>query len=181
MQLRAKLIGAGLIVVLLAALAFIGYRRYWPSEPAASQHGLVQQQVARTTVIVDYERPLARGREPFGDLVAWGQTWSPGTERATVMRVSTDVEINGQPLPKGNYSLWAQPREDAWTVIFSRTVDAERPVYDDTQDALRLTVSPRPGPHMETLAFYFPVVDGRAAELVLHWGRVVVPIQITAP
>ena len=66
-------------------------------------------------------------------------------------------------------------------MIFSRTVDAERPVYDDTQDALRLTVSPRPGPHMETLAFYFPVVDGRAAELVLHWGRVVVPIQITAP
>ena len=181
MQLRAKLIGAGLIVVLLAALAFIGYRRYWPAEPAASQHGLVQQQIARTTVIVDYERPLARGREPFGDLVAWGQTWTPGTERAAVMRVSTDVEINGQPLPKGNYSLWAQPREDAWTVIFSRTVDAERPVYDDTQDALRLTVSPRPGPHMETLAFYFPVVDGRAAELVLHWGRVVVPIQITAP
>ncbi len=181
MQLRAKLIGAGLIVVLLAALAFIGYRRYWPAEPAASQHGLVQQQIARTTVIVDYERPLARGREPFGDLVAWGQTWTPGTERAAVMRVSTDVEINGQPLPKGDYSLWAQPREDAWTVIFSRSVDRERPMYDDTQDALRLTVSPRPGPHMETLAFYFPVVDGRAAELVLHWGRVVVPIQITAP
>jgi hypothetical protein len=181
MQLREKLIGAGLIVVLLAALAVVGYRRYWPSEPPASQRGVVQQQIARTTVIVDYERPLARGREPFGDLVAWGQTWSPGTERAAIVRISTDVDVNGQPLPSGNYSLWAQPREDAWTVIFSRNADVERPVYDETQDALRLSVSPRSGPHMETLAFYFPVVDGRAAELVLHWGRVVVPIQITVP
>jgi hypothetical protein len=34
---------------------------------------------------------------------------------------------------------------------------------------------------METLAFYFPVVDGRHAELVLHWGSVVVPIEIEVP
>ena len=32
---------------------------------------------------------------------------------------------------------------------------------------------------METLAFYFPVVEGRGAELVMHWGRTVVPLQIT--
>jgi hypothetical protein len=34
---------------------------------------------------------------------------------------------------------------------------------------------------METLAFYFPVVDGRTAELVLHWGRVVVPMTVEVP
>jgi len=34
---------------------------------------------------------------------------------------------------------------------------------------------------METLAFYFPVVDGRKAELVLHWGTVVVPLSIEVP
>ena len=28
---------------------------------------------------------------------------------------------------------------------------------------------------METLTFYFPVVDGKHAELVLHWGTTVVP------
>ena len=33
-------------------------------------------------------------------------------------------------------------------------------------------------PYMETLAFYFPVVDGNHAELVLHWGTVVVPLSI---
>jgi hypothetical protein len=31
---------------------------------------------------------------------------------------------------------------------------------------------------METLAFYFPVVDGLKAQLNLHWGEVVVPLQL---
>jgi hypothetical protein len=34
---------------------------------------------------------------------------------------------------------------------------------------------------METLAFYFSVVDGRKAELVLHWGTVATPVEIVAP
>ena len=42
-------------------------------------------------------------------------------------------------------------------------------------------VTPKTGSHMETLAFYFPVVDGRHAELVLHWGTVVVPLTIDVP
>jgi hypothetical protein len=49
------------------------------------------------------------------------------------------------------------------------------------QDLLTLEVTPRTGSHMETLAFYFPVVDGKHAELVLHWGTVVVPLTIDVP
>jgi len=46
---------------------------------------------------------------------------------------------------------------------------------------LRVQVVPRQGSHMETLAFYFPVVDGTHAELALHWGTVVVPLSIDVP
>ena len=35
----------------------------------------------------------------------------------------------------------------------------------------------RTGSHMETLAFYFPVVDGHKGELALHWGTVLVPMS----
>jgi hypothetical protein len=49
------------------------------------------------------------------------------------------------------------------------------------QDLLTLAVTPRAGSHMETLAFYFPIVNGRHAELVLHWGAVVVPLAIDVP
>jgi hypothetical protein len=34
---------------------------------------------------------------------------------------------------------------------------------------------------METLAFYFPVVNAKHAELVFHWGTVVVPLAIDVP
>ena len=34
---------------------------------------------------------------------------------------------------------------------------------------------------METLAYYFSVVDGKKAELVLHWGEVAVPLEIVVP
>ena len=181
MRLRTKILGSAAIVVLIAALGLIGYWQYWPTQPAASQHGLVEQQIAGTTVIVDYNRPVAHGREPFGDTVAWGQMWTPSADRPALVRFSTDAKLNGQPIAKGNYALWTQPKMDAWIVILSRDVDTSRFSYREGQDALRLTVAPRTAPHMEALAFYFPVVEGRAAELVLHWGRFVVPLQITVP
>jgi hypothetical protein len=53
--------------------------------------------------------------------------------------------------------------------------------HDPDRDILKLAVTPRAGSHMETLAFYFPVVDGKHAELVLHWGTVVVPLNIDVP
>jgi hypothetical protein len=34
---------------------------------------------------------------------------------------------------------------------------------------------------METLSFYFPVVDGKRGELFLHWGTVIVPLQLEVP
>ena len=34
---------------------------------------------------------------------------------------------------------------------------------------------------METLAFYFPAVEKKDAQLRLHWGETIVPLQITVP
>src|SRR5207249_4242526 len=50
--------------------------------------------------------------------------------------------------------------------------------YPEGRDALRIRVPARQGPHMETLAFYFPVVDGKDATLYLHWGTTIVPLEI---
>jgi DUF2911 family protein len=154
-----------------------------------SQHAEVSQWIGRpvkgdglgTLVTVVYNRPVARGRELFGALVPWGRIWCPCADEATTMQVSTDVTVNGQPLAAGTYSVWTEPQPDAWTVIFNRTSQAFHTRYPAGQDALRLTVTPRKGEHMETLAFYFPVVDGRKAELVLHWGTVVVPLTLEVP
>jgi len=169
---------ASLFVVLgLAA----GLAAQTVQNPKPSQHGSVSQRIADTTITVDYNRPVARGRELFGRLVPYGRIWCPCADDATTVDVSTPVTIEGKELAAGRYSLWTDPEADRWTVIFSKNANAWHTRYPEGQDALRVQVTPRTGSHMETLAFYFPVVDGRKAELALHWGTVVVPLKIDVP
>ena len=148
-----------------------------------SQHGTVSQTVAATTITVDYNRPVARGRDLFGALVPYDRVWCPGADDCTTLAVTTAVKIGGQDLPAGTYSVWAKPGAEKWTIILNRAHPVFHTRYEQVadQDLVKLEVTPRTGSHMETLAFYFPVVDGKHAELVLHWGTVVVPLSIDVP
>ena len=149
--------------------------------PRPSQHGIVTQRIADTTITVDYNRPVARGRELFGKLVPYGRVWCPCADDATTVETTTKIQIEGQDLPAGRYSLWSEPDPERWTLMFNRNANAWHTRYPEGQDALRIHVAPRSGSHMETLTFYFPVVDGRKAELALHWGTVVVAMKIEVP
>src|SRR6266851_2997899 len=118
-----------------------------------SQHGSVTQRVSSTDITISYNRPVARGRELFGTLVRWGRIWHPGAD--------------------------APPKP--WTVIFNRGVGGWHTNYPgESQDALRVTVTPETGTHVETLTYYFPVVDADSAVLRLQWGTTIVPMKIKA-
>jgi hypothetical protein len=146
--------------------------------PSASQHGTVSQEIATTKISIEYDRPVARGRQLFGALVPWGKAWTPGANWATTIELSDDVQMEGQQLPKGRYSIWTIPQEQDWTVIFSKNDHAFHMRYPEGQDALRVQVHPLGGAHMETLALYFPVVGPDSAVLNIHWGTTVVPLHI---
>jgi len=71
------------------------------------------------------------------------------------------------------------PDRENWSVIFSSAQPVfhlRLPSYGD--EVLRVRVKPTTAEHMETLGFYFPMVDGDSAVLNMHWGRTVVPIPI---
>ena len=147
-----------------------------------SQSGAVFQRVANTDIEVVYDRPVARGRELFGGIVAYGEVWNPGANDATTVSFSRDVTINGDSLPAGRYSLWAIPTPGDWTLIFSRAADVYHTPYPgEVEDALRLMITPQRADYFETLAFYFPMVEGKDVQLRLHWGDTVVPMMITVP
>jgi hypothetical protein len=149
-------------------------------EPRRSQRAAVMQMIGTTRVEVRYSRPVARGRALFGALVPWGRVWNPGADTATTLSVSAPVRVNSERLAAGTYSVWAIPGEGEWTVIFSGAQPVWHVPYPAGQDVLRVRAAPERGAHMETLAFYFPEVDGLAATLRLHWGEVVVPLRIEA-
>lgn len=148
-----------------------------------SQGGSVSQTIADTEITIVYNRPVARGRTLFGPdgIVKYGEPWNPGADQATAIELSRSVTVNGRELAAGKYSVWAIPGAGEWTIIFSTAADVfHTPYPGEEKDALRITVTPQKGEHMETLAFYFPVVDGRDALLRLHWGETVIPIEIRA-
>ena len=189
--MRRKLIIGGMTIVafalLLHALAAAQEPRV-AAQPAAagvkpSQHGSVTQQVAGTKITVEYNRPVARGRDLFGALVPYDRVWCPGADDCTTLSISTPIKIESQDLPAGTYTVWARPGADKWSIILNRAHPVFHTRYESVadQNALTLEVTPRTGSHMETLVFYFPVVNGRHAELVLQWGTVIVPLSLDVP
>ena len=149
--------------------------------PRRSQQASVSQALGPMRIEVKYSRPSARGRELFGALVPWGRPWTPGADTATSITFNKDVRINGHALAAGSYSIWMIPGEASWTVIFSSANPVFHLPYPSGSDVLRVESAPRAGPHMELLTFYFPVVDGLAGEVVMHWGTTVVPLRIEPP
>ena len=145
----------------------------------ASERATVSQTVDGTVITLDYSRPVARGRDLFGGIVAWDRSWTPGANWATTFEVNRDVTLNGQPVSAGVYSMWMIPRQGDWTVFLSsrsRVFHTQKQQVEDA--AVRFDVKPEPGPHMEALAFYFPEVRRDGASLRMHWGETVVPMDI---
>ena len=145
-----------------------------------SQHARLEQRVGRVLVTVEYRRPVARGRRLFGGIVPYDREWNPGADAASTIRFSGDVLLESQPVAKGTYSIWAIPGPEQWTFILSHAAKVFHEPYPAGKDALRVLIRPDTGPHMETLGFYFPMVDADSALLHLHWGETVVPIRVRA-
>ena len=162
------------VPALIAAFALdAGAQVIRPSQP-----GAVMQWVANTKIEISYHRPVARGRELFGKLVPYGKIWSPSADTAATVTISTPITINGSPLAKGSYSMWAIPGASEWTLIFSSVPVVHHMFYPEGKDVLRVKAVPRQGDRFETLAIYFPMVDADSAEMVIHWGTTVVPLSI---
>ena len=165
-----------LLVVMVLASGCDGLP--WRRPPPVSQLAEVLQRIGPATVRVEYSRPVARGRDLFGALVPWDSIWNPGANDATCIEMTRDMLVGGQPLPAGKYSIWAIPRPDEWTVIFSRDWNVFHIPYPEGEDALRLDVPPIVGSHMETLAFYFPLATADSGTLHLHWGETIIPLPL---
>jgi hypothetical protein len=151
-------------------------------EPAIprSQLGSVSQNIAGTEIEIVYRRPVARGRELFGALVPFGRVWTPSADSAARITLSKDVEVNGQALAAGSYSIWAIPGADEWTVIFNRVAEVFHLSYPTGRDVLRVPATPTTGEHVETLTFAFPVADADSAQVQIRWGVTVVPLKVRA-
>lgn len=150
--------------------------------PQPSPMGKVEQVVGLTTIKVEYNRPSAKGRTVFGDLVPYGEVWRTGANKCTTIEFDTPVRFAGEMVKPGKYSLFTIPGPETWVVILNRNTELWG-AYErkEEEDALRTKVQAKPAADfVETLTFDFTLGKRDDANLNLMWEKTSVPIQIEA-
>src|SRR5437762_8646218 len=94
----------------------------------------VSERIGITDVTIHYDRPGVKGREGkiWGQLVGYGfndlgfgtskaAPWRAGANENTTIEFSTDVVIEGNPLPAGKYGFFIAVGKEESILIFSKT------------------------------------------------------------
>lgn len=161
-----------------------------------NQKSGIWQRIGITDVRITWDAPGVKGRE--GKI--WGTTvvhygfqnlgfgtakaspWRAGSNECTTFEVSTDVMINGAPLPKGKYGFFIAVYPDSCTLIFSKNSTAWGSFfYDPAEDALRVNVHQQkdvPGSR-EWLAYTFADPTENSAVVALEWEHWRIPFTVS--
>jgi tetratricopeptide (TPR) repeat protein len=100
-----------------AAVGFICYAQI--QLPDLSPEGKIIQTIGYTHFIIRYDRPAARGRKIFGDLVPFSKLWRTGAGKCTTIRFDQPVKIGGQIIAAGIYALATIPSSKEWTILLN--------------------------------------------------------------
>jgi Protein of unknown function (DUF2911) len=149
--------------------------------PLPSQQAVVSQRIGITDITINYHRPLVTDRKIWGGLVPYGKVWRAGANENTTITFSDPVTIEGKPLDKGTYGLHMIPDANQWTIIFSKSATSWGSfTYDQSEDALRVTVKPTVTDMHNALTYDFDQLQPNSAVVELEWEKVAVPFKVSA-
>lgn len=150
--------------------------------PAASPNSKATYNVGLSEVHLDYNRPSVKDRVIFGGLVPYGEPWRTGANSSSKITFSDDVEIMGNTLEAGTYSIFTVPGEEEWEIIFHSNLQHNTPGGRDAdEDALVVTV---PSHHhedafVESFTIGVDHLRNNSANIVLVWENTSVVIPFT--
>jgi hypothetical protein len=167
---------------LLALLTLSAAAQRLPQPSPAAQ---IKQSFGVTDLTLNYSRPALRGRTAFGAdstvVRPYGKLWRTGANAATTLETSTDLMVEGQPLPAGKYALYSVPGASEWAVVFTKNMTANENTYQATDDALRVRVRPGASPlKMESFTAWFSDLTDSTTVLNFAWGETLVPVKLMA-
>lgn len=164
------------------------YKRFAAAEKARggqvqlSARDTTRGTIGRAKFEIDYGRPLARGRQLLGNVIAYGEVWRTGANAASQFTTSAPINIANLNVPAGKYTLWTVPRKDGsselrinsqtgqWGTGYDGQFDlGGRPMQTDSVKEFvdKFTISIRS-------------IDATHGALVLEWGdfRWMAPIVV---
>jgi len=138
----------------------------------------VRASIGNATFVVDYGRPLVRGRVLLGNILPYDYVWRTGANAATQFTTSASLTLAGMRIPAGTYTLWTVPRANGADLIVNRQTGQWGTDYDGSQD---LGMAPMTAETLTTPVEKFTIsikaTSGIRGSLAMEWG----PFRWTAP
>jgi hypothetical protein len=181
-------------VVLIAAATLIAGFAVAEDRPK-SPEGSAATQIGDAWIDVSYSRPILRGRgaifgsgEEYGKQVT-GQgapLWRVGANVTTRIRTGLDLVINDTPVPAGEYSLFIELKEGAWTAILSKQpymeawdrAKVDQGItwgaygYNPEHDVVRAPMAVSdPGMYVDQMTIFFADVSDAGGTMGVAWAN----------
>ncbi len=156
---------------------------------AAAERGTGQQQlsvrdtarasIGAATLVIDYSRPLARGRTLLGNVIPYDRVWRTGANAATQFTTSAPITLAGLQVPAGSYTLWTVPRANGAELIVNRQTGQWGTMYDARQDLVRIDLTAER--LSQTVEPFTIAIDqqGQGGVLRLRWDRTQYSVPFT--
>lgn len=147
--------------------------------PKPSPFAKVEQVVGLTTISIEYSRPSVKERTIFGDLVAYDKVWRLGANKATKISFDTPVNIGGEVVEPGDYSVFALVNKDSWTVILNTETELwGSGNLDDSKHVVEFKAKTEATKFTETFEITFNNLTDNSAHMIFRWEEVMVSVPI---
>jgi Protein of unknown function (DUF2911) len=155
--------------VLVAALAVLAAA---PAFAHAADRGEAKATVSGKTVVIDYGRPVLKGRDMLAQAEV-GKPWRLGADAATTLKTDANLSFGGVALPKGTYVLTAtKVAADKWVMTAATNDSAAKKIAEVplTPSALAADV--------EQFTIELKA-DKDKGDLTLSWGKTALKATFT--
>ena len=203
MSALRKTTSAALLALALAPFAALAQQRR-PMSPRGTAHAHVGgkwesgRYSGGSWIEVDYGRPIKRGRESlFGSGAEYGKKlkdegalWRMGANETTRLKTEVALEIGGKKLAPGEYDLFMDLKEGAWTLVVSTqpyqtSYDPSEKAkvwgaynYDAKYDVVKAPMRVVKSPHsIDQLTIGFLDVTDKGGKLAVAWDREVATVD----
>jgi tetratricopeptide (TPR) repeat protein len=148
--------------------------------PPASPTQYIKQDIGIGAIELSYNRPSAKGRVIFGDLVPYGKAWRLGANAATKLTLDADATVGGKEVKAGSYAVYAIPTANEWEIILNKGINNwGLGGYSEADDVARFKVATIKLPiKAETLSMQFADLKDNGASLAIWWENTMVQFPI---
>jgi len=167
------------------------------SEPdGGNKKASISEQIGIVKIAITYSRPGVKGREgkiwntpvahygfvDQGHGTSNAAPWRAGANENTAISFSHPVKIEGKDLPAGTYGFFIALGETESTLVFSKIHTSWGSFYyDETQDALRITVKNQAlDQSVEWLKYEFIDQTESSAVIAMSWEKRMIPFKVEA-